>query len=64
MQADEVTDKEELYSSTSIADWILPMVYMGHIGGVVWVKPPWAEQIPGGRHNLVVGKDKNSGHIR
>ena len=65
-------NKGVLLSSVSIADWILPGVYMGHFGRVVWVKPPWARQIPDGTYELCVGKDttcnNNSsgggGHIR
>jgi len=63
-QADDVSDKDLVYSSTTIADWILPAIYMGHVGSVVWVKPPWAEQMPEGQHTLVVGKEMSSGHIR
>ncbi len=63
-QADRLTHTAELFSSTSIADWILPTLYSGHVGGVVWLKPPWAEQIPDGEYCLIVGKDKSSGHVR
>ena len=64
MQADEVTDKEQLFSSTDIADWIIPAVYMGHLSSVVWLKPPWAMQIAEGKHSLIVGRDKTTGYIR
>ncbi|XP_064393129.1 UPF0489 protein C5orf22 homolog isoform X2 [Halichondria panicea] len=64
IKADRLTHTAELFSSTSIADWILPTLYSGHVGGVVWLKPPWAEQIPDGEYCLIVGKDKSSGHVR
>lgn len=64
MQADEVTDKELLFSSTDIADWIIPAIYMGHFSSVVWLKPPWALQITEGQHSLIVGRDKTTGYIR
>lgn len=64
LQADELTDKELLFSSTSIADWIIPAIYMGHIGSVVWLKPPWALQIAEGQYSLVVGRDRSTGYIR
>ena len=64
MQADDLTDTRLLFSSTTIADWIIPAIYMGHIGAVVWLKPPWATQISEGKHNLIVGKDRSSGYIR
>ena len=59
-----MTDKASLFASASIAEWILPALYMGHFGRVVWVKPPWAHQIPAGGHDLCVGRDKATGHIR
>ena len=64
MQADDLTDTRLLFSSTTIADWIIPAIYMGHIGAVVWLKPPWASQISEGKHNLIVGKDRSSGYVR
>ena len=64
IQADEVTDKDQLFSCTDIADWIIPAVYMGHLSSVVWLKPPWAMQIAEGKHSLIVGRDKTTGYIR
>lgn len=64
IHADDVTDKDLLFDSVSIAEWILPAIYKGHFGRVVWVKPPWANQIPAGSYRLCVGKDKASGQIR
>ena len=48
----------------SIADWILPAVYAGHINRVIWVKPPWADQITDGIFHFKVGKHKETGFIR
>lgn len=64
LPADQFTDKEKLFAFTSIAEWILPAVYMGHIGCVVWVKPPWSSQIRDGEYELVVGREKTTGHLR
>lgn len=64
MQADSLMDTELLFSSTSIADWIIPAIYMGHIGSMVWLKPPWASQMSEGKHTLYVGRDRCSGYIR
>lgn len=33
-----------------IAEWILPMVYQGHLSKVWWVKPPWAQQFLDGAY--------------
>ncbi|XP_070211010.1 UPF0489 protein C5orf22-like isoform X2 [Littorina saxatilis] len=65
MQADDVFDREKLYSGLSIENWILPLVYAGHIGEIYWLKPPWADQIPDALHRTFsVGKWKQTGEIR
>lgn len=64
IQADDFCDKEKLFAYTSIAEWILPAVYMGHIECVVWIKPPWSQQIVDGDHILAVGRDTTTGHLR
>ena len=43
----------------SIESWILPLVYLGIFDTVVWVRPPWANQIPDGSYNFKVGKRKD-----
>ena len=42
-------------SETGIADWILPFVYGGHLNKLIWVKPPWSDQIEVGNYNFFVG---------
>ncbi|XP_038070135.1 UPF0489 protein C5orf22 homolog [Patiria miniata] len=64
MDADTVFDRLELFSSLSIENWILPAVYAGHIGGVVWIKPPWADQLPEGSRRVAVGKHTRSKKLR
>ena len=64
MTADTVFEQEKLYEEISIADWILPAVYAGHVSRVIWVKPPWADQIKEGVFNFKVGKHKKTGFIR
>lgn len=64
MAADAVFEQSELYEEISIADWILPAVYAGHVSRVVWVKPPWADQIREGMFNFKVGKHKETGFVR
>ena len=63
-QTSRLTNPTELYASTSIADWILPALYSGHVSCVVWLKPPWADQIPDGVHTLIIGSHKTTGLIR
>jgi hypothetical protein len=39
--ADIVFRKEELYEAVSIASWMMPLVFAGHVRQIVWLKPPW-----------------------
>ncbi|NXT73797.1 CE022 protein, partial [Zapornia atra] len=64
MPADTVFDKEALFSELSIENWIMPAVYAGHISQVVWLHPPWAQQISEGKHHFLVGKDLSTTTIR
>ncbi|NXN15864.1 CE022 protein, partial [Indicator maculatus] len=64
MPADTVFDKEALFSELSIENWIMPAVYAGHISQVLWLHPPWAQQISEGKHQFLVGKDISTTTIR
>ncbi|XP_075600985.1 UPF0489 protein C5orf22 homolog isoform X2 [Balearica regulorum gibbericeps] len=64
MPADTVFDKEALFSELSIENWIMPAVYAGHISQVVWLHPPWAQQISEGKHHFLIGKDLSTTTIR
>lgn len=50
-------------SEDGISSFILPSIAMGLLKDVVWVKPPWTDQIPSGDHlNLTFGfKDSTKG---
>lgn len=64
MPACFVFDRILLLEAVSIESWILPPIYGGHIDHVVWVKPPWAKQIPtGSYHNLEVGEYKKEIYV-
>ncbi|KAK7493814.1 hypothetical protein BaRGS_00014955 [Batillaria attramentaria] len=64
MDADLVFNKEDLYSSLSIENWILPLVYAGHVSEIYWLRPPWAHQLPAGDLTFGVGKCKDTGKLR
>ncbi|XP_064641012.1 UPF0489 protein C5orf22 homolog [Lineus longissimus] len=62
--ADDVFDREKLFYAISIENWILPAAYAGHIGHVIWVKPPWATQMQNQTTDFFIGKHTSSGKIR
>ena len=64
MPADRVYHKEDLFESLSIGDWILPAIYAGHFTSIVWIKPPWSNQIATGHFMLSVGKHRQFGYLR
>ncbi|XP_043266371.1 UPF0489 protein C5orf22 homolog [Venturia canescens] len=64
MAADTVWDKNQLFSEISIENWILPAAYAGHLKHLIWVKPPWANQMADGLTKFYIGKHKETGFIR
>ncbi|XP_026666876.1 UPF0489 protein C5orf22 homolog [Ceratina calcarata] len=64
MTADTVLDKNLLFSEISIENWMLPAAYAGHLKHLIWVKPPWANQMVDSVTTFLIGKHKDNGLIR
>ena len=59
----ETQDKHELFERLSIENWILPAAYLGVIDTIMWVCPPWANQIRPGTYRFKIGKQSSSGRV-
>lgn len=63
LSAETAGKKYDLFDSLSIENWILPAAYAGHLTRVVWVKPPWANQMETGTRHFKIGRN-SEGKIR
>ena len=64
LKASEVFDVPDMLDKLSIENWILVAAFAGQVSTIVWVKPPWANQIEDGHYNFLVGEQKGTDHIR
>lgn len=64
MPADTVWNKNELFNFLSIENWIIPAMYAGHFKHLIWLKPPWAQQIREGVFHFLVGRNSASREIK
>jgi len=64
MPSETVFDKYSLFAALSIENWILPAAYAGHISTIVWLKPPWANQISNGDYTFFIGQESCTNEIR
>lgn len=53
--------RTSLLPKLSIENWILPAVYLGVFDSVVWVCPPWCQQIRPGSYRFLVGPGGGGG---
>lgn len=60
---EEAFDKFALFQKLSIENWILPGVFAGVFSTIVWVCPPWSDQIAPGEYDFHVGRDKESDRL-
>ena len=61
--ANDVKNINSLYDKLSIENWILPACFLGVIDTVVWVAPPWSNQIPEGQYDFVIGKHNRTNKV-
>ncbi|KAG8225172.1 hypothetical protein J437_LFUL006697 [Ladona fulva] len=64
MSAEAVWDKNILFEHLSIENWMLPAAYAGHFGALIWVKPPWANQMEDSSSSFQIGQHTSTGQIR
>lgn len=64
LKADLVLDKYKLFESLSIENWILPAAFAGHLGKILWLKPPWAHQMSDGDHSFKIGKENKTDEVK
>jgi len=62
--AQECANVNQLYGKLSIENWILPACFLGVLDTIVWVKPPWSNQIAEGHYNFLIGRHKDSNLVK
>lgn len=40
---------------SEVGTWVLPLVLSGHVSHIVWLQPPWVNEMEAGTYALVVG---------
>ncbi|XP_023330378.1 UPF0489 protein C5orf22 homolog [Eurytemora carolleeae] len=63
LRAEDCYDKSSLFNKISIENWILPGAFAGIFRTIIWVCPPWSDQIPPGVHNFQIGRVKETGGL-
>ncbi|KAL1490240.1 hypothetical protein ABEB36_012969 [Hypothenemus hampei] len=64
MLASTVFEKDKLFEEVSIENWLLPTVYAGFFTKLLWIKPPWANQIKDSTSRFKIGKSISDGTIK
>jgi len=63
LEPEDAFDKFKLFEKLSIENWILPGVFVGVFRTVVWVCPPWSNQISPGEYDFEVGRHKETNRL-
>ncbi|KAM3967517.1 misexpression suppressor of ras 6 [Aphomia sociella] len=64
LKGEEARLGRKLLPLLQIENWIVPAVAAGHIGRVVWLRPPWAKQFTDGTRIIRVGDHPRTGLLR
>lgn len=60
---EDAYNKMDLFAKLSIENWILPGCFVGIFSTIVWVCPPWADQICPGEHEFYIGVEKGTNRL-
>jgi len=60
---EEAWNKRDLFDKLSIENWILPGCFVGVFSTIVWVCPPWSDQIDPGEHEFYVGVERGTDRL-
>jgi len=60
---EESYNKFELFAKLSIENWILPGCFVGVFSTIVWVCPPWSDQITPGEYEFFIGVERGTNRI-
>jgi len=52
---ENLENAQKMREKVSIESWILPLVVAGHLKKIIWVRPPWGDQLPDGIKTLHCG---------
>lgn len=64
LKGEEARSGKKLLPLLQIENWIVPAAAAGHIGHVVWLRPPWATQFTDGTRIIRVGDHPRTGLLR
>ncbi|KAJ8736186.1 hypothetical protein PYW08_006842 [Mythimna loreyi] len=64
LKGEEARSGRHVLPLLQIENWIVPAAAAGHIGRVVWLRPPWAKQFRDATRPIHVGDHPASGALR
>lgn len=64
MTPEDTHGRQEVMAACSIENWILPLTFMGIVEKVVWIRPPWSDQIDLGQYSFHIGRERETNRLR